>query len=306
MIGRVRYCLGLAILTLALPGCLLLRQPAPLPPSDGIVEYVDFHDDGRAGVYIFFVNGNDPFGLANLKGVRDYFCKLGYPRTYFGGIAHECWMAEELVCIHRDHPGSRFIVVGFDYGADAARNIAQAGLNRGATIDMLLFLEPKGRVFNAPAADSGIVRTVVVQGKSLLQQSAPIAGAEIITVASKHRYQVPTRPEVIELLESEAALSAALVPIVVFAPEPIPALLDETAPSPRPVSERKDTSYDEWDFLKLISRRSSPNVLDSDRAVRGNIRERKVEKPARSIVNPYNASRVSAAQPRILPENANR
>jgi hypothetical protein len=253
---QFRFSLCLAIVGFALPGCLSYQHPVPNPACEVCEPLESIHDDGRAGVYVFFVNGNDPFCCANLKGVRDYLSKLGFSKTYYGEICHEKWMAEELFCIHRDHPGSRFIVVGFEYGADSARRIVQAGLNRGAAIDLLLYLEPRGTFFNTPAADAGISRTIVVRNDWFLTKCPPVEGSEVISVSTRSRYDVPTRPEVLELLETEALQLAAQVPIVIYAPEPVPALVDEIAPTPRPIQERKPEVLDDWDFLKLMSTRT--------------------------------------------------
>ena len=254
MSRRTRISLGIAIATLALPGCLHFLHPLPEPTIEMCNDFQAIPEECRAGVYVFMVNGNDPLSCANLKGVRDFLTRLGFVKAYCGEIAHEGWMAEELVCINRDLPGSRFVVVGFEYGADSARRIVQAGLNKGATIDMLLYLEPKGSLYNVPLVDEGVRRTVLVQNDRWLTKPAPVDNAEIITVCTASRYGVPTHPEVLDLLLSELTQIAHTVPIVIYAPEGVPPLLDETAPPPRPIPERKAAPVDDWDFLKLLGK----------------------------------------------------
>lgn len=295
MSRQLRIWLVLAIFASTVPGCLFARHPSPVPPCHVCQQFDAIDEDCRAGVYIFFMNGNDPFGYANLKGVRDYLSQLGFSKTYFGEIGHEGWMAEEIVCIHRDHPGSRFIVVGFEYGADPARRMVAAALKRGAPIDLLLFLEPRGSVFNAPSVDPGINRTVVMQTDTLFAQSAPIEGAEVIKVKRKSRYELPTQLEVIDLLVGQASLSAEQVPIVIDAPEPVPALLDETAPTPRPVVERPSQTFDEWDFLKRFSRRDVRHSLHAKSLATGQPLLPRPRNSNYQMDNPYNALRPVSA-----------
>ncbi len=268
-----QFCcfLGIAIFGMALPGCLTFLHPLPEPPCEVCEQFESIHEDSRAGVYVFMVNGNDPLCCANLKGVRDFLSRLGFVKCYCGEICHEGWMAEELVCIHRDHPESRFVVVGFEYGADSARRIVQAGLDKGATIDMLLYLEPKGTFFNLSASDPGIHRTVVVQNDRWLTKCAPVDDSEVITVSTRNRYGMPTHPAVLELLTAELSHLAAMVPIIVYAPEPIPPLLEEVAPTPRPMLEKKAEPPDDWDFLKLISQRPLNTTKEAPSLVGGSI-----------------------------------
>ena len=267
MTRQIRLLFSIGVVLAALPGCLTSWHRLPEPSCEVCDQFQAIPDECRAGVYVFLVNGNDPFHCANLKGVRQFLSQLGFVKTYYGEVDHEDWLAEELVCINRDHPGSRFVVVGFEYGADSAHRIALAGTNHGATVDMLLFLEPKGSNYLQSAGDPGIRRIVSVHNDKWLTKTAPVEGSEIIGVSTPNRYGVPTHPEVIELLTSELTHLAPLVPIVEYLPEPIPALLDETAPPPRPLKEPKAQSNDEWDFLKLISKRPVKRNRDFTAAI---------------------------------------
>lgn len=268
---RITAVLIVALLG-SMTGCLTFMNPMPEPACQVSDQLRTIPKECRSGVYVFMVNGNDPLHCANLKGVREYLSHLGFTRVYFGEISHEAWMAEELVCTNRDYPGSRFVVVGFEYGADSARRIAEAGLNRGATIDLLLYLEPRGSFYNLPLADAAIRRTVVVQNDKGLSTPAPLDNAEKIVVNTHTRYAVPTHPEVIDLLTNELTEIASAIPIIRFGFEPIPPLLDETAPFPRPLTEMKPQAYDEWDFLKLIVRDSNEEEMED------------TEVPARPII----------------------
>lgn len=251
---QIRLCIGIAIIAFALPSCLTVRHS--LPENRKSCDQIETEPDpGQAGVYIFFVNGHDPLGCANLRGVRDYLASLGFVRSYYGEIDHDIWLAEELVCANRDYPGSRFIVVGYEWGADSARRIVNAGLKWGATIDLLLYIEPKGTIYNLPACDPAIHRTVIVQNDRWLTKCAPVDNSEVINVSTLTRFGVPTTPEVIDLLTSEAEHLASMVPIIRYLPEPVPPLLDETAPPPRPLIEPKERIFDDWDFLKLMVKR---------------------------------------------------
>ena len=237
------------------PGCLSCLNHLPEPPCELRHEMEQIHHDSRNGVYIFFVNGTDALCCANLKGVREYLARIGFERVYIGQLCHEAWIVEEIRTLHRDQPGSRFVVVGFEFGAPIARRIVQSAAEEGAPIDLLLYLEPKGLLNYLPNCDEGVRRVISVEQHSWFSKSdIEVDDVEIVHVSCRTRYGVPTHPVVLDLLAEELAEIAQTVPVYEWRHGNPPSLLDETAPPPRPMPERKPDPEDEWDFLKLANR----------------------------------------------------
>jgi hypothetical protein len=255
MAGQIRRCsLALAFIAFSMvPGCLSFLNPAP-PPLDETREMCrQFPADCRAGVCVFLVNGCDPFECANLRGVGEYLGKLGFVKTYFGQIYHADAMLDEIHRLRASNPEWRFIVVGYEYGAGTARHVAQVAANDGANIDILLLLEPKCLTRLVPP-DQSVSRYVVVRAGSIWGADAPVDDAESMNLSKVSRFGVPTHPAVLELIADVAVQSAQMVPIRQMKIEAFPQILDDPAPSPRPLVRRPPHSSDAWDFLKPVSR----------------------------------------------------
>lgn len=255
MTGQVRprwLALGL-VAALATPGCLSCLHPAPAPPDETRQMCAQFPEPCRAGVYVFLLNGCDPLGCANLRGVRDYLARLGFVRTYYGQFYHDAVMVEEIVRLRREDPFARFVVVGYEFGAAAARRVVIDAAAAGVEVDMVALLEPKATAADLPPLD-GARRFVIIRSTKWWSKEAVEESAEVITLPCHSRFGVPTHPVTLDLIVEEVSHLAQLVPFTPDEVEGFPPILDDPAPTPRPVAEKRPKSFDEWDFLKPVSR----------------------------------------------------
>lgn len=258
--GRLRRVLGRALLALGLaggPGCLSFVHPI----DHGCPELVEAcrvqPKCARDHVHVFFVHGMDPFDCANLEGVRDYVNALGFHKTYYGQLYHT-WQFEKALCeVHRADPEARFVLVGFSFGANMARNIAQEAKKDGILIDLLVYLG--GNTLKDTPGDQpeNVCRILnVLAASGCIWNGDTMRRAENIEVPGVWHFGSPSHPCTLRALARELAEVAARVPVAAPA-APAPAW-PEAAPTPRPVTSQKPAPRDEWDFLKPASHLGAP------------------------------------------------
>jgi len=257
MFGAVRRCLlapGLFVLLLP-GGCMYIFNPMPDPPSDAKQLSEQLPCFSRDGVYIFLINGADPLDCGNFYSIRDFLNKLGFLRSYYGECCQGSWLVDEIKLLHKEKPKARIVVIGYGLGADAALEIAEAGAKAGASIDMLMYLEPRGFSFKqVPDTNNDIRKVVVVRRETEHPHDSEIRGAEVISTSGWCRHLVPTHPATLDAIATELTNLAMLVPVPNPPAETFPKILDDPAPTPRPLEAAKPAPRDEWDFLKLVSR----------------------------------------------------
>ncbi len=247
---QMRPYLVLLALTLCLSGCVSVFEPMPEPPTETRELLQQLPPICRSKVYVIMVNGNDPLCLGGMVDLRDYIKKMGITNIYLGETCHEAWLDREIRILHRDIPDAHFVLIGFEYGADTVRRIAQAGIDAGATIDMLIYLEPKGLSFCYPPEEPKLLRTITIQNEGWLHHKEVPEDSELIPIETHCIYEAPTHSATIDLVTSELVNLAMSVPYVhPELPKPVP-LLDQVAPPPRPYVPEKAKTKDEWDFLK--------------------------------------------------------
>jgi hypothetical protein len=212
----------------------------------------------RNHVYIFLVGGMDPCHWANLGGLCSYLNELGYTKTYCGELYH-CWYFDrEIKRIHREDPDARFVLLGFSFGANVVRNLAQSAAREGITIDLLVYCGgntlkdcPRDKPENALQ----IVNVLVSSG--FIFNGDTMVGADNYEVDGGWHFSSPTNPHTIESLVTGLAVVAARVPYVA-PPEPKPP--QDEAPAPTPLSPIEPTTErDDWDFLKPAQRLHTPS-----------------------------------------------
>jgi hypothetical protein len=213
----------------------------------------------RDQVYVVLLNGVDPFECANISGVRDYLNGLGFVKTYYAQLYHEGCLLKELQSVHAEHPDAKFAIIGFEFGAIPARKLARNAGYLGLSVDLLVYVQPKGLTTLSNIAEPEVGRRITIRG---YKESAPEAledEGEIVSVPSFFRYSVPTNAATLEALTNELTSLALSVVVPVAPMEPFPQLLDDPAPTPRPVTKRNPQPFDDWDFLKPVTR---PKILE--------------------------------------------
>src|SRR5262249_8365732 len=135
---RWAACL-LAVGVMNLSGCLCYLHPIPPAPLAYTQACHVAPKCARDHVYVFFVHGMDPFDYANMTGVRDYVQELGFHKTYYGQLYHTAHFEREIRRIHNEDPDAHFVLLGFRFGTNMVRSIAQAVKEDGIHIDLLVY-----------------------------------------------------------------------------------------------------------------------------------------------------------------------
>ncbi len=258
MTGQVRRAsTALGLLALLLPGCMGWVNPIakPAPQFQQYCEQIPA--PCRQAVYVVFVNGADPLGCGNLSGVRQYLNGLGFVKSYYAQLYHEDCLLQELRRAHEEHADAKFAIIGFEYGANAARQLAYKAVEAGIAIDLVVLLQPKGLAPQVNVARPSLPRLITIQsGKESLDDPSLQQG-EIVAVSSSTRYGVPTNAHTLEMLTTELTHLALRVPVIGPVGEAFPTILDDAPPTPRPLTAFKPAPPDEWDFLKPVSLKKS-------------------------------------------------
>ncbi len=121
-------------------GCLSFVHSLDFPPKDQLAQGELIPAPSRSHVHIFLVHGMDPLDLANLYGLTEYIQQLGYLQTHYGQLYHLWEFKKEMRRIREDDPQARFVLIGFSFGANVARDLANAVKDEGVLIDLLIYM----------------------------------------------------------------------------------------------------------------------------------------------------------------------
>jgi hypothetical protein len=236
--GRWQRTLGLCLLAaagLTAPGCMGFLHPVePLAPETRTACKV-FPCCCRDHVYVFFVHGMDPLDYANMEGVRDYVQELGFRKTYFGQVYHAWKFEKEMHRIHVEDPDARFVLIGFSFGANMVRSLANSARDDGIPIDLLVYFGGNTLKNEAYDQPENAARVVNILASGAVWNGAWMDRAENIHETDVYHFGSPSHPYSVELLTRELAEVASHVAVVEDGPPPLPA-------------------EGEWDFLKPVSR----------------------------------------------------
>jgi hypothetical protein len=204
----------------------------------------------RGKVYVFLVNGFDPFDFGRLGDVRRTLVRAGFSKVYDGQFYHAGWFADEMRRLHADEPEARFVVVGFSAGVEAAAYLTDAVARDGITVDLLASIDAPFWS-NVPQQQPTNVQQVMnVHGTPLF--GYPDAGTGFdIEVPVGILDGVATHPLTLDRIVSRLAEVAGTVPVAPVRPDPTTTV---EAPTPRPLATLSASPGDEWDFLKPVNR----------------------------------------------------
>jgi hypothetical protein len=203
----------------------------------------------RNHVYVFLLDGMDPFDWANLRGVRDYVQSLGYVKTYYGQLYHASSFEKEIRRLHREDPDARFVLIGFSFGANVVCHLTQATKDDDVHIDLLVYLGGNTLKNRPEDRPENVCKLVNILATGCIWNGDTFDGAENVQYSDRWHFGSPSHPYTLDVLSRELALVAARVPIV----EPAPSVPEE-GPVPRR-AEVQSAGEDgaEWDFLKPAS-----------------------------------------------------
>jgi len=242
---------------LANSGCACLIHPIDPVKADRVEACHAVPNACRSHVYVFLLNGLDPFEWSNLRGVCDYLQELGFIKTYYGQMYHCLWFDGEIKRLHDEDPEARFVLVGFSYGANLARTLAQSVKKCDITIDLLVYVSGNTLKNCDKDRPENALKIVNILASGCIWNGADIDGTERIDVPEVWHFGSPTHPATLEKLACELTEVAARVKFEVPAEPALPNPAD-AGPTPKPVTVETSTEHDEWDFLKPVSELKMP------------------------------------------------
>jgi hypothetical protein len=235
-------------------GCLGFLHPVDMPYAKQLTEPCQAVPKCcRDHVYVFMVNGLDPWNYGNLTGVRDYIQELGFNKTYYGQVYHVWWFNAEIRRIHQQDPHAHFAIVGFSVGANLAHTMADAVHKDGVMIDLFVLLSGNHIVKALPQdRPENVGRIINILASGTMQSFGERDWAENVRLDDAWHFDSPTHHYSLETLSQELSALAATVPVIEPVEQQIKPL--EETPTPRPLKKIEETAQrDEWDFLKPVS-----------------------------------------------------
>ncbi|MGH7174361.1 MAG: hypothetical protein ACRELF_07600 [Gemmataceae bacterium] len=247
---------GFALAALCLAagqGCLNFVHSLDLPPKEQMAQGEMIPAPSRHHVHIFLIHGLDPLDLANLDGLTEYIQQLGYLKTHYGQLYHSWEFKKEMRGIHERDPQARFVLIGFSFGANMARDLANAVKENGIAIDLLIYLGGNTLENNQETQPDHVVHIVNILALGCIWNGTTMDRANNIHYTNVLHFGSPTHPQTRELLARELAVVAARVPYVEKAP-PLPPEVEDEIPMPRrlpPEQVRQMSSQlsPDWGFL---------------------------------------------------------
>jgi pimeloyl-ACP methyl ester carboxylesterase len=264
--GRWLRRLGpLALAGLALTmgqGCLSFVHSLDAPPKEQIARAEMIPAPSRNRVHIFLIHGMDPLDLANLNGLSEYIHQLGYLKTHYGQFYHLWEFKKEMRRIHEHDPQARFVLIGFSFGANMARELANAVKDDGIGIDLLIYLGGNTLENTPRTQPDHVVRVVNILAAGCIWNGAQLDRAENLHFTNVLHFGSPTHPRTRELLARELAVVAARIPYEDKTP-PLPPELEEEIPRPRRVTpeqlrQMSSQLSPEWNYLSPRSAVGEP------------------------------------------------
>jgi pimeloyl-ACP methyl ester carboxylesterase len=207
----------------------------------------------RDQVHFFVINGFDPLYVANLNGMAEYIQSLGFRNTRLFLLAQSSAAGDEIRAVRQQAPSARIILMGYSWGTNAARSIANQLSNENIYIDSLIYLGGD-TIMNVPQSRPGNVGNVlnitgnglIFLGGNLYYKGDNIGGADNRRLAVRHML-LPSRREAIEWISQEVIRVAQETPVSAqptkAAPaEPTPPSIpakDPTVPTPTEPTQPK-------------------------------------------------------------------
>lgn len=264
---------ALAALCLATgQGCLSFVHSLDLPPKEQIAQGETVPSPCRNHVHIFLIHGMDPLDLANLNGLTEYIQQLGYLKTHYGQLYHLWEFKKEMRRIHQQDPQARFVLIGFSFGANLARELANAVKDNKIVIDLLIYLGGNTLENDPRTQPEHVVHVVNILAAGCIWNGTTMDRAVNLHFTNVWHFGSPTHPRTRELLARELAVVAARVPYAEKAP-PMPPEVEDEIPMPRrlpPEQVRQMNSQlpSDWGFLTSRTAASDPTPPQLVRPVR--------------------------------------
>ena len=180
----------------------------------------------RDHVYVFLVNGLDPFFFCQFNKMPDYVRSLGYKHVSMGQMPSKAHFLEEIQTIRANDPCVRIALLGFSTGANTVCRMAHTLDDEGCSVDLLIYLGGCW-IFNQPSSrPKNAVRIVNIRDSGLvtltggLLQGEDVDGAENVKIPGFTLHiMTPIDPVTQGTLAEELAKLAADVPLSKASPQ---------------------------------------------------------------------------------------
>jgi pimeloyl-ACP methyl ester carboxylesterase len=219
-------------------GCHTVQAPEPcvVDPCRALPQCCHDH------VHIFIVSGMDPLDWSDLRGLREYFISLGFNNTYYGQFYTPSHYVNEVRRVHHAEPEARFVLVGFSFGANAVRYVANKMKEDDIPVELLVYLG--GNTLDNSPRDrpENVKRILNILSLGAIWNGANIDGAENMQLRDVYHFGSASHPYTVDLVTRELAIVASGVPVIDVANKP---------------SEDGEPSAElpaEWQFLKPAER----------------------------------------------------
>jgi pimeloyl-ACP methyl ester carboxylesterase len=250
---RLSFVSLAALCLTAGPGCLRFVHSLDLPPKEQIAQGETIPTPSRNHVHVFLIHGMDPFDLANLNGLTEYIQQLGYIKTHYGQMYHLWEFKKEMRKVHEQDPQARFVLIGFSFGANLARELANAVKEEGILIDLLVYLGGNTLENDEKTQPPHVVHIVNILAAGCIWNGTTMDRADNRHFTNVWHFGSPTHPKTREILANELAVVAARVPYVEKVP-PLPLEYENEIPMPRrltpeQVRQMSTEVPSDWNFL---------------------------------------------------------
>jgi hypothetical protein len=234
-------------------GCLSFVHSLDAPPKEQLEPGELIPAICRNHVHVFLIHGMDPLDLANLAGLTEYIQQLGYISTHYGQLYHLWEFKTELRRVHEKDPQARFVLLGFSFGANFVRDLANSVKDDGIIIDLLVYFGGNTLENTQETQPEHVLHVVNILATGCIWNGTTMDRADNIHYDNVWHFGSPTHAKSRALLSRELAVVARRVPYVEKAPPPPPPELEE-APRPRPYKAHKvqqtTPAAPEWNFLE--------------------------------------------------------
>lgn len=188
------------------PGDLSGLHPieTPKPHVELLAHSVPQEDKDRT--HLFFINGLDPYYLANFRGQCQYMKSLGYNKCYCGQMNHVGLFRQKIQQIRKDESQANIVLVGYSFGANSVRTLANQLKEDGIRVDLLIYLGGDTIKDVDTSRPENVTRVVninghgsILLGYDLFIKGSDIQGAVNHRLDARH-FLLPTRAAAAELL----------------------------------------------------------------------------------------------------------
>jgi hypothetical protein len=222
----------------------------------------------RDQVHFVIVNGFDYLFVGNLNGLAEYVQSLGFRNVRLYYLYQMSSAEADIRATHQQHPDARIILLGYSWGANAVRSIANRLGSEGITLESLIYLggdtiqnEPRSTPANCRHCLNICGNGLLFLGYNMYYKGFDLDGADNRRLAVRHML-LPSRRDTLAWVSEEvirvardggkpaapatpATPNAPLTPPPVDStPRPSPRIPTPTAPPPpyTPVTMPKTTS----------------------------------------------------------------